>query len=356
MMDTDREREIGLATNYPFEALEPGEIILHESWQKDFGYQVGETLGLSFEAKDFWNAISVQYNQLAQVEGWPQAPALTSDKAEMQIPGRIAAFIDETYGKMPKTNVENQIIMEFTNYLRFFAEYLPAELDGIQEYKDFLRLPDTSTSFAQILMMTLPSPRYDHYQNSNFDAIQANVLSYSNQIVDALGFYPVVTYLDLLDQMQTYSMAVLFVGLIFGILLILFVIVSILLIYSLLLISVETKTFEIGVMRLVGLSKAGFVSMIFTQAAMFVIPAILLGFAASIPLMYMLYAILFTEDLGFEHSLYPEAVAVTQALCLGLLIPTISAIIPIRRALSTNLNDALTPQRSKSTGILVSYV
>ena len=73
-----------------------------------------------------------------------------------------------------------------------------------------------------------------------------------------------VTYLDLLEQMRTYSMAVLFIGLIFGILLMLFVIVSILLIYSLLLISVETKTFEIGVMRLVGLSKTGFTVMIFT--------------------------------------------------------------------------------------------
>ena len=38
MMDTDREREIGLANKYPFEALEPGEIILHESWQTEFGY------------------------------------------------------------------------------------------------------------------------------------------------------------------------------------------------------------------------------------------------------------------------------------------------------------------------------
>ena len=130
--------------------------------------------------------------------------------------------------------------------------------------------------------------------------IQANVIAYSSKIVDALGFYPVVTYLDLLNKMQTYSMAVLFVGLIFDILLILFVIVSVILIYSLLLISVETKTFDIGVMRLVGLSKTGFVLMIFTQAAMFVIPAVVLGFASSLPMMYFLYSILFTKDLGFE--------------------------------------------------------
>jgi len=45
-----------------------------------------------------------------------------------------------------------------------------------------------------------------------------------------------------------------FIGLIFDVIVILFVIVAILLIYSLLLISVETKTFEIGIMRMVGLS------------------------------------------------------------------------------------------------------
>lgn len=45
-----------------------------------------------------------------------------------------------------------------------------------------------------------------------------------------------------------------FIGLIFDVIVILFVIFSILLIYSLLLISVETKTLEIGIMRMVGLS------------------------------------------------------------------------------------------------------
>ena len=64
--------------------------------------------------------------------------------------------------------------------------------------------------------------------------------------------------------MQIYSFSVMFIGLIFNILLLIFVVVACLLIYSLLLISVETKTFEIGVMRLIGLSKFGFVGMIFT--------------------------------------------------------------------------------------------
>jgi len=51
-------------------------------------------------------------------------------------------------------------------------------------------------------------------------------------------------------------------GLIFGIIIILFVVISILLIYSLLMISVETKGFETGVLRLVGMSKTNCISMI----------------------------------------------------------------------------------------------
>ena len=68
----------------------------------------------------------------------------------------------------------------------------------------------------------------------------------------------------MLFSMQTYSASVMFFGLIFDVLLLIFIVIACLLIYSLLLISVETKSFEIGVMRLVGLTKAGFIGMIMT--------------------------------------------------------------------------------------------
>ena len=62
--------------------------------------------------------------------------------------------------------------------------------------------------------------------------------------------------------MQTSGYSILFIGLIFDVLLLIFIVVSCLLIYSQLLISIETKTHEIGVMRLVGLTKFGFTGMI----------------------------------------------------------------------------------------------
>ena len=170
------------------------------------------------------------------------------------------------------------------------------------------------------------------------------------------GPYNVGTNLSLLRQMQLFSYAVLFIGLIFDVLLLIFVIVSCLLIYSLLLISVETKTFEFGVMRLVGLNKIGFVGMIMTQAAMFVLPSVILGFALSLPSIYFIYSFLFTDDLGFMPSILPDWYATTMALIIGIFIPVLSSIIPIKRALSKNLNDALNVQRAKNPGLVISFV
>ena len=120
-----------------------------------------------------------------------------------------------------------------------------------------------------------------------------------NKIEEALGFYNVNSNPDLLKALEPYSYAVLFIGLIFDILLIVFVLVAILLIYSLLMISVETKTQEIGILRVLGLTKIGLVSMILTQACMFVFPAVVLGFITAFPIIYLLYSTVFSSSLGY---------------------------------------------------------
>jgi ABC-type antimicrobial peptide transport system permease subunit len=90
----------------------------------------------------------------------------------------------------------------------------------------------------------------------------------------------------LLSNLKDYENALLVLGLVFNIIMILFIIISILLIFSLLMNSVEQKSFENGIMRLVGLSKYEYVVMIVTQAVMFVLPSIVAGYLCSIPLLW----------------------------------------------------------------------
>ena len=219
-----------------------------------------------------------------------------------------------------------------------------------------MNTPDISYHYANFIVGTLPGERYEWYENSNFEDTTKDVLGEIQQLVEDMGIFNINIQPSLLIYLKPWSYAVLFIGLVFDILLIVFVAVSTLLIYSLLLISVETKTFEIGVMRLVGLTKMGFVAMIFTQACMFVLPAVISGFIAFFPIIHMLYASLFKDDLGYMPSIVPSGSAVLLAFLIGILIPLFSSIVPIRTALSTNLNDALNTNRSKSTGVLISFI
>ena len=116
--------------------------------------------------------------------------------------------------------------------------------------------------------------------------------------------------MDLLEMMQEFSQAILFLGLIFDIIILLFIILSVLLIYSLLLISVESKTFEFGIMRMVGLSKSGIITMIFLQSMMFVLPSVILSFITAIPTLAVLYSILFETDMGVDTKPIPNTIAI----------------------------------------------
>ena len=63
-------------------------------------------------------------------------------------------------------------------------------------------------------------------------------------MVEDLGFYDIATDTPLLVDMSLFSYAVLLLGIVFDVIIILLVSISILLIYSILMVSVETKTFE----------------------------------------------------------------------------------------------------------------
>jgi ABC-type antimicrobial peptide transport system permease subunit len=80
---------------------------------------------------------------------------------------------------------------------------------------------------------------------------------------ESLGFYPVRVVNSVIDEVGEFSRYVMFIGIIFDLVVVLLVILSVMLIYSLLVINVETKTFHIGVQRMVGLTRRGLILMVY---------------------------------------------------------------------------------------------
>lgn len=148
-----------------------------------------------------------------------------------------------------------------------------------------------------MMMFTMPGSRLSAYETSDVAHMRKNIYNEVNKVTNAIGFYPTSVVTKLLNDMAGYNFAILFIGLVFNILIILYIAISILLIYSLLMITTETKTFDFGIMRLVGLSSRSFVVMIFTQGVMFVLPSILTAYICSIPILFLLLQKILSTDL-----------------------------------------------------------
>ena len=159
------------------------------------------------------------------------------------------------------------------------------------------------------------------------------MIGHAAGIIDALGFFPVKMDMPILSQMQTYSQATLMMGIIFDVVVLLFIVLSVLLIYSLLMISVESKTFEFGVMRMMGLSNTGIITMIVMQGFMFVIPSVIAGFILSAPSLQYVYDNLLSNDLELDLTPVPSPSAIMQALIIGTVIPIVSSVAPIQSAM-----------------------
>ena len=93
------------------------------------------------------------------------------------------------------------------------------------------------------MMYNLPKPRSSFYQYSDIDRINEAVFSEVNDALNALGFFTINTGMPLLKNLNSLSMPFLYIGMVANLVVIMLVIIAILLIYSLLMISIEKKTF-----------------------------------------------------------------------------------------------------------------
>ena len=140
------------------------------SWIQQNGlFVVGQTIDVTWSLQETDKAIVSLYNKLAIQNGWAH-----NNKKYITdvVVGKctVAGILGESYGKYMKKDQENTIIMEYNTFLETIIQYVPKELADFEVWvkSDPLILQQ----FADMLMYTLPSPRYKWYKPSNFQVIQ----------------------------------------------------------------------------------------------------------------------------------------------------------------------------------------
>ena len=204
--------------------------------------------------------------------------------------------------------------------------------------------------YANRVVWNLPPGRAGAYRSSDLAGIKRDVSGFISELLARVGWKDISTTMPVLDGVSGYEFFSLFLGLLLNIIVLFIFALSVLLIYSLLMVSVESRTFELGILRMVGMTRPRLVGLLLTQALFYALPAIVIGLPVAqgfaVPIS------IFLENLsGVEVSPLLTGLSIGMAILAGLLVPLVGAILPVREALRANVHSSVDTRRSKTVAV-----
>ena len=116
LMDTERESDIGLGPDYPFDPLGAGECIVSDAYSENFG--IGETITFVVHG-DLYDLVQVQADFYNCCVDLPHRNVNLREFPTV-VECTITDFIeDESYGKWPDSGADQVIIMEYNEFFPY---------------------------------------------------------------------------------------------------------------------------------------------------------------------------------------------------------------------------------------------
>ncbi|CAD8092165.1 unnamed protein product [Paramecium primaurelia] len=179
-------------------------------------------------------------------------------------------------------------------------------------------------------------PKYETPQN-----VKTVIISSTNQFYSIAGYdYPVQIMAPLGFIIEIYHLLKHFIETLIQVATMILLMLSILLIYSLMIGDVDEKTYEFGMLRALGFRKSWLIGLLLLQALTFAIPGLLLALITCYLLNTLISMYIFDMSLLISSYNIPIYALILQ-LIIGICMPIISNILPIKQALSTALRDSL---------------
>jgi hypothetical protein len=130
------------------------------------------------------------------------------------------------------------------------------------------------------------------------------------------------------------------------------IILSVILIYSLMISDIDEKTFEMAMLRALGLRSASLFNMIMLQSLIFSIPGLLAGLAVSGGINVLLRYFIFRFTL-INTGYYIATTALILGILLAIFMPFITNLTTVNRALSKKIRDSLDVFHSAASDTVV---
>ena len=339
--DFAKEKKIGIGRQWNYDFPGQGEIYISSRLSKDIKVVENEQLIIQFDLSSFIHQIyDIVHVNDSSSHLWKN----------FNLPLKVKGVFSDPLGK--SSNRYSRIMfMDFNSFLPYLLIHLSPYLP--QQEIDLFKQIKLEEFVDQIVVELPPSVRNEYYISNNYDTIQNNLLAYSSDILYKVGFNVAYSTLPVLRYLRIYNVINLFLGLIINIIILILLFISTLLIYSLLITNVETRTFEIGIFRMLGMNRTEVISLLLFQA----ISYITISFPIGILIAQLIAVYLskeFTKIVNIEISPQLTWNAILLSAFIGTIMPLVASIFPIKSALSYNLHDSIDTRQSKTKAISIS--
>eukprot|EP00158_Paraphelidium_tribonemae_P009260 Partr_v1_DN28816_c1_g1_i1_m33460 putative FtsX-like permease family len=341
-VDTLRERELRIGRAWPFDPIPAGKCLVHQNLARAMSLSIGDYMLFALGYDDWFHE---PYEIARNVTG---LNGVNMETVNMVV--QIHDIIPSNFGKQPLGNGKT-IFMELGHALEMVTRFARPPFNI--PFNESSSSGDSSLLHSVTdVLFNCDGHRVSCYMDTNYERIAKRIVDWASSIVFALDYTQLDSRMPVLKELEGTQLVNAFLNLIFSLVIVMMGGLSIFLIYSLLMVSVETRTFEMGVFRMIGLTKNGLVLMIMIQALMYAVPGWGLGLLGGQLTWIFVRGILETllkTDIG--AFLVPSAISTSTVI--GLVVPIFAAVLPIKKALSQNLHDALDTRRSKTKAVVM---
>ncbi|KPI90453.1 hypothetical protein ABL78_0383 [Leptomonas seymouri] len=333
-IDTAAERRMGFGTKYSQPTPGEGEVILsHRASLLMGNIEVGDVIALYGNAR---TNLEVAFSSFTVNAATDTIMVL-----------KVISIMDPDNSKFP--SFTSFAVVSYDAILRDVARGLRPDTPTVNAVAVANTNPDYCASYAYFIMD--PYTRLRSYRSTSYNTIRRHVVTWSYGIISPLGVIQIERYAPQLSGLRSTRMMSVFLGLIISIILLALAFLSIVLIYTLLTVGVETKTYELGIQRMVGFTKENLVVLVLTNAYAFTIPAWILGLGAG-QAVYVGVRQLFISLIAVTLPLSVTGASVGWATLAGLCIPVVASFFPVLALVTQKLPDALNTSRGRSIGVI----
>uniref|UniRef100_A0A6T7MP60 ABC3 transporter permease C-terminal domain-containing protein n=1 Tax=Hanusia phi TaxID=3032 RepID=A0A6T7MP60_9CRYP len=345
LIDSFLEERMGLGSHWHLDPVPAGGVYLHRDLATMMNATVGNDVILQFSLGDLLR-IALPGSLTAPLGDHDSVSFLSS--TSILLPVRVSNIFEQSGGKLDE-EATDAVVMEYSTFIETVSKNLSPNVQYLEDSFSQIDLYE----FAQYLCYNLPPPRSLFYMKNDYSAVQTKVLQMISRLVTKIGFEFIDARIMLLEELRILRTISIFLGLIINIIIVALVFLLCLLMYSLLIISVENRAFDLGVLRMVGMTRTGVIRLLLLQTFLTSVPGWAIGLLVS---KFLIAAVLDLLKSIFEWKSVPEVetFSILYATFIGLLVPAVAVVLPIRKALSVSLTDALDIQRNKVVAVKVS--